>query len=77
MLKWLCTGRCKLLTENDSKAIIEIRQYFDEPIKLLRQHLEEIEEKDSLDIVVDESSDDKCLMTNVVVFSKLKTHLIV
>ena len=29
------------------------------------------EEIDSLDIVVDESSDDKCLLTNVVVFSKL------
>ena len=28
MLKWLCTDRCKLLTENDIKAIIEIRQYF-------------------------------------------------
>ena len=41
MLKWLCTDRCKLLTENDIKAIIEIRQYFDEPIKLLRQHLED------------------------------------
>ena len=27
MLKWLCTDRCKLLTENDIKAIIEIRQY--------------------------------------------------
>ena len=26
MLKWLCTNRCKLLTENDIKAIIEIRQ---------------------------------------------------
>ena len=73
MLKWLCTDRCKLLTENDIKAIIEIRQYFDEPIKLLRQHLEDCdndcpnyhymrvnlhqEEIDSLDIVVDESSD--------------------
>ena len=67
MLKWLCTDRCKLLTENDIKAIIEIRQYFDEPIKLLRQHLEDCdndcpnyhytrvnlhqEEIDSLDIV--------------------------
>ena len=87
MLKWLCTDRCKLLTENDIKAIIEIRQYFDEPIKLLRQNLEDCdndcpnyhytrvnlhqEEIDSLDIVVDESSDDNCLMTNVVVYSKL------
>ena len=82
MLKWLCTDRCKLLTENDIKVIIEIRQYFDEPIKLLRQHLEDCnyhytrvnlhqEEIDSLDIVVDESSDDNCLMTNVVVYSKL------
>ena len=69
------------LTENDIKAIIEIRQYFDEPIKLLHQHLEDCdndcpnyhytrvnlhqEEIDSLDIVVDESSDDNCLMTNV------------
>ena len=87
MLKWLCTDRCKLLTENDIKAVIEIRQYFDEPIILLRQHLEDCdndcpnyhytrvnlhqEEIDSLDIVVDESSDDNCLMTNVVVYSKL------
>ena len=87
MLKWLCTDRCKLLTENDIKAIIGIRQYFDEPIKLLHQHLEDCdndcpnyhytrvnlhqEEIDSLDIVVDESSDDNCLMTNVVVYSKL------
>ena len=87
MLKWLCTDRCKLLTENDIKAIIEIRQYFDKLIKLLRQHLEDCdndcpnyhytrvnlheEEIDSLDIVVDESSDDNCLMTNVVVYSKL------
>ena len=87
MLKWLCTDRCKLLTENDIKAIIEIRQYFDDPIKLLRQHLEDCdndcpnyhytivnlhqEEIDSLDIVVDESSDDNCLMSNVVVYSKL------
>ena len=87
MLKWLCTVRCKLLTENDIKAIIEIRQYFDEPIKLLRLHLEDCdndcpnyhytrvnlhqEEIDSLDIVVDESSDDNSLMTNVVVYSKL------
>ena len=31
-LNGLCTDRCKLLTENDIKAIIEIRQYFDEPI---------------------------------------------
>ena len=29
------------------------------------------EEIDSLDIVVDESSDDNCIMTNVVVYSKL------
>ena len=74
LIKWLCTDRCKLLTENDIKAIIEIRQYFDEPIKLLRQHLEDCdndcpnyhytrvnlhqEEIDSLDNVIDESSDD-------------------
>ena len=32
MLKWLCTDMCKLLTENDIKAIVEIRQYFDEAI---------------------------------------------
>ena len=38
MLKWLGTSRCKLLTENDINAIVEIRQYFDEPIKLLHQH---------------------------------------
>ena len=25
-LKWLCADMCKLLTENDIKAIIEIRQ---------------------------------------------------
>ena len=37
----LCTDRCKLLTENDIKVIVEIRQYFDEPIKLLHQHLED------------------------------------
>ena len=95
MLQWLCTDRCKLLTENDIKVIIEIRQYFDEPIKLLRQHLEDCdndcfnyhytrvnlhqEEIDSLDIVVDESSDDNCSMTNVVVYSNLMktTHLII
>ena len=41
MLKWLCTDRCKLLTENDIKAIVEIRQYSDEPIKFLCQHLED------------------------------------
>ena len=86
MLKWLCTDRCKLLTENDIKAIIEIRQYFDEPIKLLCQNLEDCdndcphyhytrvnlyqEETDALDNVAD-SSDDNCLMTNVVVYSKL------
>ena len=84
MLEWLCT---KLLTENDIKAIVEIRQYFDEPIKLLRQHLEDCdndcpnyhylrvnlhqEEIESLDIVVDQSSHDNCFMTNVVVYSKL------
>ena len=73
MLKWLCIDRCKLLSENDIKAIVEIRQYFDEPIILLRQdcdndcpkhhymrvnlHQKEI---DSFDTVVDESSDDNC-----------------
>ena len=73
--------------ENDIKVIIEIRQYFDEPIKLLHQHLKDCdndypnyhytrvnlheEEIDSLDIVVDKSFDDNCLMTNVVVHSKL------
>ena len=53
MLKWLCTDRCKLLTENDIKAIIEIRQYFDEPIKLLRQHLEDCD-NDCLIIIIRE-----------------------
>ena len=67
--------------------IIEIRQYFDELIKLLRQHFEDCdngcpnyhytrvnlhqEEIDYLDIVVDESSDNNCSMTNVVVYSNL------
>ena len=40
---WLCIDRCKLLIENDIKAIINIRQNFDEPIKLLRQHLEDFD----------------------------------
>ena len=90
MLKWLCTDRCKLLTENDIKAIVEIRQYSDEPIKFLCQHLEDCDndcpnyhhtrvnlhqdEIDSLDTVVDESSDDDCLMTNVAVYSKLNEN---
>ena len=43
--KWLCTDRCQLLMENDIKAIVEIRQYFDEPIKLLRQHLEDCDKR--------------------------------
>ena len=41
MFKWLWTDWCKLLTENDIKAIVEIREYFDEPIKLLLQDLED------------------------------------
>ena len=56
-------------------------------IKLLRQHLEGCDNNcpnyhytrvnshqeviDSLDIVVDESSDDNCLMTNVVVYCRI------
>ena len=37
-LKWHCTDRCKPL-ESDVSSIIEIRRYFDEPIKELRKHL--------------------------------------
>ena len=32
---YICMDRCKLLSENDSKAIVEIRQYFYEPIKII------------------------------------------
>uniref|UniRef100_A0A1X7UC78 Uncharacterized protein n=1 Tax=Amphimedon queenslandica TaxID=400682 RepID=A0A1X7UC78_AMPQE len=39
-LKWHCTDRCKPLLERDISAIIEVRQYFDVPIKELRKHLD-------------------------------------
>uniref|UniRef100_A0A1X7T8Q1 Uncharacterized protein n=1 Tax=Amphimedon queenslandica TaxID=400682 RepID=A0A1X7T8Q1_AMPQE len=39
-LKWHCTDRCKPLLESDISSIIEVRQYFDEPIKELRKHLD-------------------------------------
>uniref|UniRef100_A0A1X7UP35 Uncharacterized protein n=1 Tax=Amphimedon queenslandica TaxID=400682 RepID=A0A1X7UP35_AMPQE len=39
-LKWHCTDRCKPLLESDISLIIEVRQYFDEPIKELRKHLD-------------------------------------
>ena len=38
-LKWHCTDRCKPLLESDVSSIIEVRRYFDEPIKELRKHL--------------------------------------
>ena len=40
-LKWHCTDRCKPLLESDVSSIIEVRRYFDEPIKELRKHLDE------------------------------------
>ena len=39
-LKWHCTYRCKPLLESDVSSIIEVRRYFDEPIKELRKHLD-------------------------------------
>ena len=39
-LKWHCTDRCKPLLEFDISSIIEVRRYFDEPIKELRKHLD-------------------------------------
>ena len=39
-LKWHCTDRCKPLLESDVSSIIEVRRYFDEPIKELRRHLD-------------------------------------
>ena len=39
-LKWHCTDRCKPLLESDVGSIIEVRRYFDEPIKELRKHLD-------------------------------------
>ena len=39
-LKWHCTDRYKPLLENDISYIIEVRRYFDEPIKELRNHLD-------------------------------------
>uniref|UniRef100_A0A1X7TY07 Uncharacterized protein n=1 Tax=Amphimedon queenslandica TaxID=400682 RepID=A0A1X7TY07_AMPQE len=38
-LKWHCTDRCKPLLESDITSIIEVRSYFDEPIKELKKHL--------------------------------------
>ena len=34
------TDRCKPLLESDISSIIEVRRYFDEPIKELRKHLD-------------------------------------
>ena len=39
-LKWRSTDRCKPLLESDVSSIIEVRRYFDEPIKELRKHLD-------------------------------------
>ena len=39
-LKWHCTDRCKPLLEFDISSIIEVRRYFDEPIKELRKRLD-------------------------------------
>ena len=39
-LKWHCTDRRKPLLESDVSSIIELRRYFDEPIKELRKHLD-------------------------------------
>ena len=39
-LKWHCTDRCKPLLESDVSSIIDVRRYFDEPIKELRKHLD-------------------------------------
>uniref|UniRef100_A0A1X7VT08 Uncharacterized protein n=1 Tax=Amphimedon queenslandica TaxID=400682 RepID=A0A1X7VT08_AMPQE len=39
-LKWHCTSRCKPLLESDVSSIIEVRCYFDEPIKELKKHLD-------------------------------------
>uniref|UniRef100_A0A1X7VIB3 Uncharacterized protein n=1 Tax=Amphimedon queenslandica TaxID=400682 RepID=A0A1X7VIB3_AMPQE len=40
ILKWHCTDRCEPLLESDISSIIEVRRYFDEPIKELRKHLD-------------------------------------
>uniref|UniRef100_A0A1X7VFG7 Uncharacterized protein n=1 Tax=Amphimedon queenslandica TaxID=400682 RepID=A0A1X7VFG7_AMPQE len=37
-LKWHCTNRCKPLLKSDISSIIDVRQYFDEPMKELRKH---------------------------------------
>ena len=39
-VKWHYTDRCKPLLESDVSSIIEVRRYFDEPIKELRKHLD-------------------------------------
>ena len=39
-LKWHCTDRYKPLLESDVSSVIEVRRYFDEPIKELRKHLD-------------------------------------
>uniref|UniRef100_A0A1X7UCH6 Uncharacterized protein n=1 Tax=Amphimedon queenslandica TaxID=400682 RepID=A0A1X7UCH6_AMPQE len=39
-LKWHCTSRYKPSLESDIRSIIEVRRYFDEPIKELRNHLD-------------------------------------
>uniref|UniRef100_A0A1X7V6K3 Uncharacterized protein n=1 Tax=Amphimedon queenslandica TaxID=400682 RepID=A0A1X7V6K3_AMPQE len=38
--KGQCTGKCKPLLESGISSIIEVRRYFDEPIKELRKHLD-------------------------------------
>ena len=43
-------------------------------IMIIREQNLHQEEIDSLDFVVDESSDDNCLMANVVVYSKLDNN---
>uniref|UniRef100_A0A1X7V9V2 Uncharacterized protein n=1 Tax=Amphimedon queenslandica TaxID=400682 RepID=A0A1X7V9V2_AMPQE len=39
-LKWHCTDRCKPLLESDVSSIIEVRHYFDKPIKELQKRLD-------------------------------------
>uniref|UniRef100_A0A1X7V3I1 Uncharacterized protein n=1 Tax=Amphimedon queenslandica TaxID=400682 RepID=A0A1X7V3I1_AMPQE len=39
-LKWHYKDKCKPLLESDISSIIEVRRYFDEPIKELRKHLD-------------------------------------
>ena len=70
--------RCKLLTENDIKAIIEIRQHFDEPIILLRQHLAAMSSvmmsiwMSQMPIVPTALIDLLCLLTVKLILKKMK-----